>query len=109
MNQRPQLLPSLASAVLLLAALGDHPYGYYTFLRWVVFLSACLVAWVAWESDVKTATFLFATVAVLFNPVAPVFLARSTWLPIDLICAGLFALAVFLPGKRTARSVEARS
>lgn len=91
--------------MLLLAALGDHPYGYYTFLRWVVFLSAGLVAWVAWESDVQPATFLFAAIALLFNPLVPVTMEKSTWAPIDVVCAGLFALALLLPGKRTPQSV----
>ena len=78
----------------------------YTFLRWVVFLSACLVAWVSWESDAHPTTFVFAVVAILFNPLVPVYLARSTWAPIDVVCAILFALALFLTNKRTAQSVD---
>lgn len=96
MNVRPHLIPAVASVVLLLAATGDHPYGYFTFLRWVVFLSSCLVAWVAWGSVAQPAAFLFAAVAVLFNPVAPVYMARSTWQPIDMVCAGLLALSLFI-------------
>jgi len=108
-NQRPHLIPALASAVLLLVALGDHPYGYYTFLRWVVFMAACLVAWVAWESEVQPATFVFAAVAVLFNPLVPVYLDKSTWAPIDVVCAVLFALSLSLKGKRTPQSVDPAS
>src|SRR3954454_5830350 len=44
MNQRPHLIPALTSVVLLILALGNHPYGYYAFLRWVVCASALCVA-----------------------------------------------------------------
>jgi len=108
-NQRPHLIPALASAVLLLVALGDHPYGYFTFLRWVVFMSACLVAWVAWESEVQPATFVFAAVAILFNPLVPVYLGKSTWAPIDVVCAVLFALSLSLKGNRITQSVGTTS
>ena len=105
MNQRPHLIPALASAVLLVAALGDHSYSYYTFLRWVVFMSAGMVAWVAWQTEVQPATFQFAAIAILFNPLAPVTMDKDTWGLIDVICAGLFALALFLPSKRMSQSV----
>jgi hypothetical protein len=96
MNARPQVVPALGSAALLFAALGDHPYGYYTFLRWVVCLSAIVVAWVAWHSRAQWATWVFVVVAVLFNPIAPVYLERSTWQPIDVICGIGFLAATGL-------------
>jgi hypothetical protein len=80
-------VPSVVAALLLLIALGDHPYGYYTFLRWVACGAAVLVAWVAWNSTRQWATWLFVSIAILFNPLAPVYLHRSTWRPIDVLCA----------------------
>jgi Family of unknown function (DUF6804) len=96
MNSRPHVVPALASAGLLVVALGEHPYGYYTFLRWVVCLSAGVVCWVAWHSTAQWATWLFAGVAFLFNPIVPVFLERSTWQPIDVICAIAFLASTAL-------------
>lgn len=95
-NPRPHAIPSLAAAVLLLAAVGAHPYAYYTFLRWAVFLAAVIVAWVAWGSRLRAATWVFLGIAVLFNPVAPVYLDRSSWQLIDVTCAGLFALSLII-------------
>jgi hypothetical protein len=82
--------------LLLFLALGQHPYGYYTFLRWAVSIAAIVVAWVAWHSAVQWATWAFVGIAILFNPLAPVYLQRSTWRPIDILCglAFLGSLAV---------------
>lgn len=96
MYRRPHLFLAVVSSLLLLGAIGNRTYGYYIFLRWTVFLSASLVAWVAWESRTQPAAFLFVVVAILFNPVVPVYLARSTWRPIDVVCAGLFAASLVL-------------
>jgi hypothetical protein len=76
--------------VLLFLAVGDHPYGYYTFLRWVVCVAGLVVAWVAWHSDRQWATWPFVGIAILFNPLAPVYLHRSTWRPIDIACGVAF-------------------
>jgi Family of unknown function (DUF6804) len=91
-SSRPHAIPAAAAALLLFVALGHHPYGYYTFLRWAVCIAAIVVAWVTWNSRLQWATWPFVGVAILFNPLAPVYLQRSTWRPIDVIC-GLVMLA----------------
>lgn len=93
---RPHVVPALVSALLLVVALGHHPYGFYTFLRWVVCLTAILVVWVAWNSTHSWVGWPFAGVAILFNPLAPVYLHRSTWRPIDIACAIAFVGSVSL-------------
>jgi hypothetical protein len=95
-SERPHTIPALAAALLLLIALGHHPYGYYTFLRLAVCAAAIVVAWIAWRSDAEWAMWPFIGIAILFNPLVPVYLQRSTWKPIDLICALAFALAISL-------------
>jgi hypothetical protein len=109
-NDRPHVIPAFGAALLLFVALGQHPYGYYTFLRWAVCIAATFVAWVAWHSAMQWATWAFVGVAILFNPLAPVYLHRSTWRPIDIICALAFlgSLAIewrvaVLPDKPTVR------
>lgn len=82
--------------MLLLVALGQHPYGYYTFLRWTVTIAAIVVAWVAWNSTAQWATWPFVGIAVLFNPIAPVYLDRETWRPIDVLCALVFIASLAL-------------
>jgi Family of unknown function (DUF6804) len=89
-NDRPHVIPAVGAALLLFVALGQHPYGYYTFLRWATCIAAIFVAWVAWHSAAQWATWVFVGIAILFNPLAPVYLHRSTWRPIDIICALAF-------------------
>lgn len=105
MATRPHVIPALAAAGLLLIALGQHPYGYYTFLRWVTAIAALAVAWVAWNSRAQWATWLFVGVAILFNPLAPIYLDRATWRPIDVACAVGFLASLAI--KRTADSFRA--
>jgi hypothetical protein len=78
---------------MLLAALGDWPYGYFQLLRFVVCGAGAYVAWVSYHSRYAWAAWPFGFVAILFNPLAPVHLSRATWQPVDLACAALFLLA----------------
>ena len=96
MNARPHAIPAIAAVVLLLVALGQHPYGYYTFMRWVVTIAAVVVASVGWHSIVQWTTWPFVGIAMLFNPLVPVYLDRATWRPIDVICAVSFAASLAL-------------
>jgi hypothetical protein len=98
----------LISAVVLLIALGQHPYACYQMLRWVVCVSALIVAWVGYriaqsgdQSGWVTAG-VFVVLAVLFNPLAPITQTRSFWQPWDVLAAALFALAFMLklPGQQ---------
>ena len=87
---RPHAIPAVAAAVLLLVALGQHPYSYYTFLRWAITVAAIVVARVAWKSASQWVTWPFVGIAILFNPVAPVYMTRQHWRPVDVICAVAF-------------------
>ncbi len=78
---------------MLVVAILPLPYGYYTFLRLVVTLAAAVTAYVDYQSSrsLSRRVIVMGLVALLFNPVVTVALNRSTWLPIDLLTAGLFA------------------
>nr|WP_272860974.1 DUF6804 family protein [Aureisphaera galaxeae] len=82
------------------------PIEYYTFLRIVVFIGSL---WVI-LSRVKTWYWvaLFSVVAIVFNPIYPVYLyQKSKWIPIDIVVGILFLLQVFAPKKRTDQSQKA--
>lgn len=97
------MIPAVGAALLLFLALGQHPYGYYTFLRWVVCAAAIFVAWVAWHSAAQWAAWAFAGIAILFNPLAPVYLQRSTWRPIDVVGGFAFLGALAIERRMLAR------
>jgi Family of unknown function (DUF6804) len=87
-------LPAVAAAILLIVALGHHPYGYYTFLRWAVTIAALAVASASWKSKSQWVAWPFVAIAILFNPIAPVYMSRQSWRPIDIICAIAFAASI---------------
>jgi len=93
-----RLFNGLAVAILL-AAVFDMPYGYYTLVRLVVTLVALFTAWHAVAlSRSPLWVGVMGLIAILFNPVVPVFLPRETWFFIDLtVAATLMLYAVTLP------------
>lgn len=89
---------AFVSAALLLAALGDWAYGYYTFLRIAVCLTAVFGAVESISEDSKWWVVL-SGIAILFNPVIPIHLDKATWAPIDIISAGLLVASGFTVGQ----------
>lgn len=89
----------LIPAALLLIGIADLDIGYYTFMRIVVFLAGCFITFVSYKENdrVNFWTAAFALVAILFNPIIPVYLHdKDTWAVLDFIGAALFAIKGFL-------------
>lgn len=99
MSYRPHIIPCIAAAVLLLVALFELPYGYYIFLRWTVCIAACFTAWAFYAANERPTLImlLMTVIAILFNPIVPVHLTRSTWAIIDVVTAIVFGTAATLP------------
>lgn len=84
----------IASGMLVIATL-PAPYGYYTLLRLVVCSASALLSFAEWEAHRAWPAAVFALTCLLFNPLMPVYLQRSQWLPIDIITAVAFAVAAY--------------
>ncbi|MDR9764409.1 hypothetical protein RJJ37_33210 [Rhizobium redzepovicii] len=84
----------LVPVALLFVALLPLPYGYYPFLRLVIASSAIYLAWRDYKK--KDAfngwSLILSMVALLFNPLIPVYLDRGSWFVIDIAVAGIFAM-----------------
>ena len=88
----------LVCAILLVMAVFRLPYGNYHFLRIVICATAAMIALANVFDDStsdKAWTVIFALIGVLFNPVLPIKLHRSTWLYLDLMVAGIFVGHLF--------------
>jgi hypothetical protein len=72
------------AAALLAVAVLPLPYGYYQLLRLVATVVFAWAAFVAFRRGHGGPGFGFAVLALLFNPVLPVYLSKSLWAPIDL-------------------------
>lgn len=88
------LILRLIAAFLLFWALGNHPYSYFQILRWLVSCTAFYTAWVFHERKFRSWVWLFCTIGILFNPVAPIYLSRETWQPLDVITAVVFIISL---------------
>lgn len=74
---------------------GLWPYGYYQILRWIVAGVALLIAYVAYHLEKQTWIWIMAIIAILFNPIVPIYLSKETWVLIDLIVAVIFLVSIF--------------
>ena len=79
---------------MLFGAIVEWPYGYYILLRWITCITSILVAFQAFEKNIDWVKVVFIVIAILFNPLAPIYLSRSTWIPLDIITAILFIFAI---------------
>ena len=86
-------IASYASAGLLLLALGDWPYGFYTFLRIGVSATAFVGALQAFSNELAGWGVVLSGIAILFNPLIPIYLSQAAWAPIDVVCAGVIGVS----------------
>jgi hypothetical protein len=76
-------------ATMLFIAYFKLPIGYYTILRIAVTIGAGFICYSEYQKGSGVKMILFGAIAVIFNPIIPVYLGgRSVWRPVD-IAAGL--------------------
>ena len=71
------------------------PIGYYTIVRITVCVISALSCYWSYKSDEKIgiATVLFGLLAILFNPIVPIYLQdKGVWTVIDIVAAILLAI-----------------
>ena len=85
----------ICAGLLFLGMLG-LPIGYYTLLRIAVTIGASSVVITEFENGLNFWTISFGIIAILLNPLIPVYLNdKSAWMVIDLICGVLFVIKSF--------------
>lgn len=83
----------IAGIALLLAIPTGWPYSFYIILRWFIFIASAIVAYDFYTSKISTWALVFGGIAFLFNPIAPIYLNKSTWVTLDFISAVIFFAA----------------
>lgn len=82
---------------LALGALAPIPYfAYFQIMNWVVVGAALMTALQAYKQTNFWVAWIFAFVAVIFNPIAPLYFSPDVWQIADITVAVLFALSFFL-------------
>lgn len=99
-------IPLYLAAILLLC-LAPMPYGYFTLVRILATVVFGLYAYKCYVAKKEGLTWVFVTLALLFQPFAKVGLGRTIWNIIDVIVAiGLIVLFFWewKEGKKTGKS-----
>ena len=91
------ILTLVVSGFLFVALSSGLPYGYFTLMRFVVCAAGIYIAHKIYEENKESLwIWAFGFVAVLFNPIFPIYLKREQWKVIDLIVGIFFVLSIFL-------------
>jgi hypothetical protein len=86
----PKLLWLVAVALLLVATM-KLPYGYYTLLRIAICGFCGVVAFFSFTERSFGWGTAFALMAILFNPIIPIYLKRQDWFWLDVGTAAIIA------------------
>lgn len=86
-NIKFSMVPAIGAIIILLLTFFDFPYGYYVFLRWVITGVAIYYAYYIYsvKSEMDIWFWTLAVIAIVFNPIIPIYLKnKSTWGIIDI-------------------------
>jgi hypothetical protein len=91
----------LLAILMLLGALLSFPFVYYQLMNWVVVGAALVTVQQAYQRKMHALAWLFALVAVVFNPLAPLYLRADVWHIADIVAAALFLISFgLITGKK---------
>ena len=94
-------LLKLILAILLLLCLADMPYGFYQLVRFVAAGAFVYLSYDYFRLKKDGLGFVFAALALLFQPFFKVALGRMIWNIVDVVVAvGLFILLIRSFGKK---------
>lgn len=88
-------LDRLSIALLLFLAILDFPYLYYQLLRWFVCGIAVYSSNEYFEIGYKKRGWIFAIIALLFNPLIPFYMQKDSWVIFDIIAGIFFIISSF--------------
>ena len=89
------LFKIISGIMLLLATFTIWPLWYFQTLRWVVAGVAVYNANCAYKSGKKSWFLAMVVVAILFNPVLPIYLSKEVWVILDSITATIMFFSIF--------------
>jgi len=85
----------LAPIVSLLIAIPPMPYVYYQLLRWLICGCSAYIAFQSYEqNNFSKTTIVFAFLAILYNPINPIYLFKEAWIIINILTIIAFMASV---------------
>ncbi|NPD47248.1 DUF6804 family protein [Lentimicrobium sp. S6] len=87
-----KVLLFIASGMLFLA-IADLPIGYYTIVRFVATITAVVVFVSEFQNRITLWMIIFGLIAIVFNPIIPVYLHnKDLWMIIDFFAGIMFLI-----------------
>lgn len=90
----------ILAALILFGGIGRQPYSYYELIRWATCAAALYTAYNFHKEKNIFWMWIFVAFGILFNPIAPFYLARDTWQNLDIIAALVFIIPTFFKVSR---------
>ena len=84
-DNKKNILLAVSATILLIALLDGWSYGFFTLIRFIVSISCVYVAIMALHEGKEFLVWVLGFIAILFNPIIPVYLDREIWIVIDII------------------------
>ena len=92
-NKNFKLFCFIPGIILLLAPILPLPYSFYIFLRYAVTIYSLIVLFHLYSKSYLIVnleiTLVMIVIAVLYNPIYPIYLPREVWFPINWITSGI--------------------
>ena len=91
----------IIAILMLVIALGNNPYGYYTLLRWIICPISLYCALFAYRQKSEGWIWIFTVNALIYNPIVGVHLGKSIWEFVNLLSiAFIFTSFFYLKRKK---------
>lgn len=85
----------LILSALFLLCLANMPYGFYNLVRFVAMIAFAVYAYFYYEKNNSKLAIAFLSLAVLFQPLLPIYLGRTLWNIVDVIVAIFLVVLYF--------------
>lgn len=83
-------------ATLFFVCLAKMPYGYFQFIRFIALIGFAYLSFKNFEEWNKLISYVFAALAILFQPLLKIDLGRSIWNIVDVIVGVGLIISLFL-------------
>lgn len=84
----------LILSTIFLLCLAPMPYGFYSLIRFVAMIAFAVFTYSYYEKKDNKLAIVFLSLAVLFQPLLPIYLGRVLWNIVDVIVA-VFLIILF--------------
>ena len=84
------ILSKLSAIFLLIAMIPVLPYFYYQLLKFLIFGSSGFNAYLFYKSKDQKWMWIMIAIAVIFNPISPIYFGHFLWSIIDLVVSVIF-------------------